>query len=112
MVSGAAALRVREKRRVRFALALSRLREGRGLSQSAVSQWEAGTSTPTPDMIFQIEDDLELPAGRLSQLLGYLPLNGNGIETGDSLSAIEGDERLDSRGKRMLIAMYSELILP
>ncbi len=44
-----------------------------GIKQSQTSEIENGRYLPTPELIFHIEQQLELSAGCLSRVLGYEP---------------------------------------
>lgn len=113
--------------RAEFAEALVRHREALGLSQgafaqalnlsqSAVSQWEMGRSSPLPGTVFAIEALLELAPGTLTRTLGYLPVPKRGVSRAvgkaNFVTAVEEDPRLDNRARRMLLAMYRELVRP
>lgn len=81
-----------------------------GTRQSAVSSWCSGQAEPNPATVFGIERALELPPGRLSRHLGYLPVGGDRGVDGDVERAIAGDPFLDPVEKRGMLAMYTELV--
>lgn len=96
------ALHLRGMTQVRLAAELG------GIAQSAVSAWTTGTSTPRHDVVFRVEQILELPPGHLSSHLGYLPV---GAEPPSSVEdAIEADALLTDVQRRALLALYREFI--
>lgn len=105
-----------------FALALTKARQTRGLSQSGlgralgrgrqstVSGWEAGESIPPPDTVFALERVLDLPPGSLSRHLGYTPVEcTEKLKPPSTLQAIIEDPELDDLARRLLLAMFKEL---
>lgn len=112
---------VRMTRTDDFALALSVELEHRGRGAksalatqlerpvSTVSGWINGTRTPDPDDTFAIERALELEPGRLSHLLGYLPLDARTVEVSEPEDAIIADGSLPGREKRLLLDMLASI---
>ena len=80
----------------------------RPYGQSTVGTWIARTEL-TPALVFDIERALDLPAGHLSKLLGYVPV-GATPPPGSVVDAIEADPLLDDRGRRSLVAAYRALV--
>lgn len=80
--------------------------EGRSepYSQGRVSQWLAEIERQPPARVFAIEEALEMPAGALSRLLGYLPASA--VPAMSVPAAIEADRRLDGMGRSVLLAAY------
>ena len=109
----------KEQRRV-FARAFARARKTRGLSQSdiaravgvtasAVSLWEAGDTTPRPEIVAKLEAVLGLDDGDLTRLLGYLPLGVQREATMSVIAALEADSTLTEEQRDLLAAMYRQL---
>jgi transcriptional regulator with XRE-family HTH domain len=109
----------REKKLKAFGAALASARLARGLTQrhlgeilggvtqSAISAWEAGDAEPLPETVFAVEEALGLPGGELSCVLGYLPLGARDVAS--SLpAAIVADPLLSAAEKRGLLALYEE----
>ncbi len=108
-----------EQRRV-FARALARARKARGLSQSdvaravgvtasAVSLWEAGETSPRPEIVAKLEAVLGLKDGELTRLLGYLPLGVQREATMSVIAALEADPSLTDEQRDLLAALYRQL---
>lgn len=108
--------------RARFRHVLQQARADAGLSQrdlarlvevssGAVSQWEMGETAPRESTAAALERVLNLEPGDLGGLLGYEP----GPPAGDGAvasvaEAAEADERLRPRDRRLLMALYRELV--
>lgn len=60
-------------RREELGLDQSELARRLGVGQQTVSRWETGTGLPRRDRLPQLADSLELDAGQLLRLAGYLP---------------------------------------
>jgi transcriptional regulator with XRE-family HTH domain len=112
---------VTQVQRDAFRLALRRAREDAGLSQralsralglsnSAVWQWEQGQAIPRPDVVAAVEKELELEAGRLSRLLGYLPAGAVEREMISVIEAVQADPKLGERERELLTTMYRQLV--
>ena len=110
-----------ESQREAFRKVLRRAREEHGLSkrglalkigmtQSAVWQWEEGRVSPRPEVVAVLERTLDLAPGALALLLGYLPPEGVSKAPVSVTEAIEADPRLGSRERKLLLAMYRELV--
>jgi transcriptional regulator with XRE-family HTH domain len=79
-------------------------------SHTVVAQWERGEHAPRPPRVRMLEHVLQLPPGSLSRLLGYWP-----AETADAppvgvIEAARADPRLGERDRRILTAVYRELV--
>ena len=110
-----------EAQRDAFRKALRRARDEHGLSkrglalkigvtQSAVWQWEEGRVSPRPKLLAVLERALDLAPGALAYLLGYLPAEGMSKTRVNVTEAIEADPRLGRRERKLLLAMYHELV--
>ena len=109
----------RRDQREAFRQALRRAREASGLSQrvvgeavgrtgSAVWQWEEGRGAPDHATVANLEVVLELEAGSLAKLLGYVP---TGADRPVSLvEALNADPRLDDSGRELLTSVYRWLV--
>lgn len=80
-----------------------------GVSQPAISAWLKGESEPSATIVFEAERVLELPPGRLSVLLGYLPPEAVDAPAMTFEQVVTSDPLLDDAAKRGLLAMYREL---
>lgn len=77
-----------------------------GLSGARISQFESGAQ-PSPENVFQLEECLGVPFGRLSRHLGYVALQeGVAAHVIDVVSAIDSDPRLNAVGKGILRDAY------
>lgn len=76
-----------------------------GVKQPTVSAWISGDAEPAPEIVFRIEEALELGPGTLSRHLGYLPpaavKTSAGVET-----AILDDPTLSIDAKNALLGAY------
>ena len=110
-----------EQRR-RFGQALQRAREECGLSQrgladalgvsqASVSQWLLGQTAPRPERVAALERVLRMERNSLAQLLGQVPYNDRSAPPSMSVTeAAEADPRLGIRERRILAAVYRELV--
>jgi transcriptional regulator with XRE-family HTH domain len=110
-----------EQRR-RFGRALQRAREECGLSQreladalgvsqASVSQWLLGKTAPRPERTAALERVLRMEPNSLAQLLGQVPYNDRAATPSVSVTeAAEADPRLGARERRILTAVYRELV--
>ena len=110
-----------EQRR-RFGQALQRAREECGLSQrgladalgvsqASVSQWLLGQTAPRPERTGALEHVLRMEPNSLAQLLGQVPYDDRAVPASVSVTeAAEADPRLGSRERRILTAVYRELV--
>lgn len=80
-----------------------------GLGQPAISAWEAGENQPEPEVVFAVEEALDLPPGHLSKHLGYMPPKSDGKATPGFEDVVMSDPLLDEQNKRAMVAMYREL---
>ena len=108
------------EKRQRFAAALRRhlklwglsqtaLAERLGTTQSAVSAWASGKSTPNPDRVFELERIFEVSPGTLAGLLQYRAPE-EGPHRCDIVKAIEENETLSRAHKELMLTMYASLI--
>lgn len=79
------------------------------LDSTTVTKWIKGEyAPPAPEIVFAIEEALELAPGSMSQVLGYLPVGvGDG---GTVLAAVERDPRLTVMGRRVVLKVYEEFV--
>lgn len=81
-----------------------------GRSQAAVATWEHGVYVPLPQDIFRMEQMFGVPAGSLSQHLGFLPVSGSGRSTpSEVIGAITKDAKLSDRDKQVVIDLYRSM---
>lgn len=83
----------------------SALARALGRGQSTVSTWIAGNAAPAPDVVFDIERQLEVPPGSLSHHLGYVPAR-SGAEP--VIDAIERDPRLNDEQRGTLVGLFRD----
>jgi transcriptional regulator with XRE-family HTH domain len=110
------------EQRGRFGQALQRAREECGLSQrgladalgvsqASVSQWLLGQTAPRPERTAVLERVLRMEPNSLARLLGQVSDNDPAAPTAVSVTeAADADPRLGSRERRILAAVYRELI--
>jgi transcriptional regulator with XRE-family HTH domain len=110
-----------EQRR-RFAKALQRARgecgmsqrdlaAALGVSQASVSQWLLGQTAPRPERVATIERVLRVAPDSLAQRLGYVSDDSWRPPAMVSVTeAAEADPRLGERERRILAAVYRELV--
>jgi transcriptional regulator with XRE-family HTH domain len=109
-----------EQRR-RFGQALQRAREECGLSQrgladalgvsqASVSQWLLGQTAPRPERTAALERVLRMEPSSLAQLLGQVPYDDRAAPSVSVTEAAEADPRLGIRERRILAAVYRELV--
>lgn len=73
-----------------------------GVTDDAVRKWMIGRSAPDPLTVFAIEELLGVPAGALSQHLGYIPAGA-----GESvLAALANDPKLSDDARLTLMGAY------
>jgi len=104
-----------------FSEALKRAREESGMSLRAladaveashtvVAQWERGEHAPRPPRVRMLEHVLQLSPGSLSRLLGYWPAESADGHSVSVIEAARADPRLGKRDRRILTAVYRELV--
>ena len=76
-----------------------------GCTGPRISQLESGEQ-PTPDLVFRLEAALDLPPGRLSVHLGYVPAGA--VPT--LIDAINGDPGLDDVGRDAVRRVYEAVV--
>jgi transcriptional regulator with XRE-family HTH domain len=102
----------RELRRAReeSGLSLRALAEAVAASHTVVADWERGRHAPRPPRVRMLEHVLQLAPGSLSRLLGYLPPGDFEKGAVGVLQAAQSDPRLTDRDRRILAAVYRELV--
>jgi len=109
-----------EQRR-RFGQALQRAREECGLSQrgladalgvsqASVSQWLLGQTAPRPERVAALERVLRMEPSSLARLLGQVSDDDRAAPSVSVTEAAEADPRLGTRERRILAAVYRELV--
>jgi transcriptional regulator with XRE-family HTH domain len=109
-----------EQRR-RFGQALQRAREECGLSQrgladalgvsqASVSQWLLGQTAPRPERVAALERVLRMEPSFLARLLGQVADDRAAPASVSVTEAAEADPRLGTRERRILAAVYRELV--
>ena len=84
------------------------LDRGDPFSQAAISNYLMGKVTPEPAVTFANEQALQVRAGSLSRLLGYLPA---GTRSARSVpDAIADDPGLGDTARLALLAAYQQLV--
>jgi transcriptional regulator with XRE-family HTH domain len=113
---------VTAEQRRQFGRALQRAREECGLSQrgladalgvsqASVSQWLMGQTAPRPERVDALERVLRMEPNSLAQLLGQVPHDDRATPPSVSVTqAAEADPRLGNRERRILAAVYRELV--
>ena len=82
-----------------------------GVSQASVSQWLLGQTAPRPERVAAIERVLRVRPDSLAQLLGYVCDDRRRAPAMVSVTeAAEADPRLGERERRVLAAVYRELV--
>jgi len=81
-----------------------------GVSQATVSQWQLGESAPRVERIAELERLLRMQPAALAQLLGFTPIDANSRAVMSVEEAAEADPRLGERERRILSAVYRELV--
>lgn len=74
-----------------------------GLTDDAVRKWLSGKSEPNPHVVFAVEELLAVAPGDLSRHLGYVPVGTVSVP-----AAIDADELLGPKDRRLLIRLYRE----
>jgi transcriptional regulator with XRE-family HTH domain len=90
-------------------MSLRALAEAVEASHTVVAQWERGEHAPRPPRVRMLEHVLQLPPGSLSRLLGYWPTEATDAPVG-VIEAARADPRLGERDRRILTAVYRELV--
>ena len=78
-----------------------------GLPHSTVSTWVSKDRPPDPSMVFAIEQALDLAAGSLSRLLGYLPVDA--VPAVTVADAAEQDPWLTRDQRDDLVAVWETM---
>lgn len=77
-------------------------------SQASVSDWLLGANAMTPSQVFAVEQALQMRPGTLSRELGYLPMTSRSARSVPD--AIAADPKLTAMGRRVVLAVYEELV--
>lgn len=87
------------------------LADALGVSQASVSQWLLGQTAPRPERVAALERILRMEPNSLAQLLGQVPYDDGATPPSVSVAeAAEADPRLGTRERRILGAVYRELV--
>jgi transcriptional regulator with XRE-family HTH domain len=85
------------------------LAERLGTTQSSVSAWVTGRSLPSPQHIFALEEAFGVSQGTLAALVGF-PVPHADDHRCDVVTAIEQNTTLSRAHKNLLLTMYASLI--
>jgi transcriptional regulator with XRE-family HTH domain len=82
------------------------------MRQTTIAAWEGAVSIPSPEVVFRLEQVLNLSGGTLSQALGYVPAKPTKPTKKHDpvIDAILGSERLEPPAQQALLAMYRALV--
>jgi hypothetical protein len=75
-----------------------------------VSQWLLGQTAPRPERVAALERVLRMEPSSLALLLGQVPYDDRAAPSVSVTEAAEADPRLGSRERRILAAVYRELV--
>lgn len=78
-------------------------------TSAEITNWLLGDTVPTPSAVFRLEEILDVHAGSISRLLGYLPLGpvAAGISVED---VVTRSQLIDGDSKRVVLAVWEELL--
>ena len=99
-----------QRAREECGLSQRRLADALGVSQASVSQWLLGQTAPRPERVAALERVLRMEPNSLAQLLGQVPYDDRAAPSVSVTEAAEADPRLGSRERRILAAVYRELV--
>jgi transcriptional regulator with XRE-family HTH domain len=103
--------RALQQARTDYGLSQRALAVAVGVSQAAVSQWLLGQASPNPERVAALEEALHLEPQSLARLLGQLPYGEEELRPRMTVvEAAEADPRLGERDRRILAAVYRELV--
>ena len=92
-------------------MSLRELAEAVEASHTVVAQWERAEHAPRPPRVRMLEHTLRLRPGTLARHLGYWPVDdGDAAEPVTVVEAAQADPRLSDRDRRVLRAVYRELV--
>ena len=94
------------QQRERANLSLRRLADSAGISNPYLSQIERGIRKPSAEILSRISRALEISANSLYSKAGLMDED---VQTSSVFEAIEGDEKLSSAHKKVLMDMYRAL---
>jgi transcriptional regulator with XRE-family HTH domain len=103
-LSDAIKVAIRDARKTYLAVATELAGEGIVTTKDTVNLWANGRQRPLPEEVFAIERVLNVPAGSLSSVDGYIPVDMKPARS--VLDAIEADHRLPPEIKNVLRASY------
>ena len=86
------------------------LADALGVSQASVSQWLLGQTAPRPERVAALERVLRMEPSFLARLLGQVADDRAAPASVSVTEAAEADPRLGSRERRILAAVYRELV--
>lgn len=76
-----------------------------GVRQSTISRWANGHANPSPEQLAAFEDATSRPRGFVLRYVGYLSEPAVTVE-----DAAASDPLLDGADRRVLLAVYRELV--
>ena len=94
------------QQRERANLSLRRLADSAGISNPYLSQIERGIRKPSAEILSRISRALEISANSLYSKAGLMDED---VQTSSVFEAIEGDGKLSSAHKKVLMDMYRAL---
>ena len=86
------------------------LADALGVTQASVSQWLLGQTAPRPERVAALERVLRMEPSSLARLLGQVPYDDRAAPSVSVTEAAEADPRLGTRERRILAAVYRELV--
>ncbi len=95
------------QQRERANLSLRRLADTAGISNPYLSQIERGIRKPSAEILSRLSRALEISANSLYSKAGLLD---DEMPAPSVFEAVEADDRLDGRQKKVLLDMYKALI--
>jgi transcriptional regulator with XRE-family HTH domain len=99
-----------QRAREECGLSQRRLADALGVSQASVSQWLLGQTAPRPERVAALERVLRMEPNSLARLLGQVPYDDRAAPSVSVTEAAEADPRLGTRERRILAAVYRELV--
>lgn len=85
------------------------LRRPEPFAQTTVSSWLTGSHTMGPEESFAMEKALGYKPGQMTRHLGYVPADARTLGESPE-AAIANDTRLNERDRRILLALYGEML--
>jgi transcriptional regulator with XRE-family HTH domain len=99
-----------QRAREECGLSQRRLADALGVSQASVSQWLLGQTAPRPERVAALERVVRMEPSSLARLLGQVPYDDRAAPSVSVTEAAEADPRLGTRERRILAAVYRELV--